>query len=355
MRWWDNLSIEAKWSVGAAVALLVWVGSGMVGRGEVAKVISTPIPEVQTHTVTPESYSRTVKASGFTESEQNAMLSAQTAGRVVRVPVVRGQTVKAGNVLAELDPADRLIRQRAAQAELTRTRKLAHAARALAKEGYMAGTVLAQREADYQAAQEKLAAANLDLAYTKLIAPFEGVVEDVKVSEGDFVAIGTPMVKLVSRENILVVAYVAQTDRNLVDVNVPVSVTLINGTDVPATLRAVATDADTATRTYRVEAVVDGGRNPIPTGMSADVLIPAGTITATRLNHAWMVLNDTGSLGVMTATTTSPTLARFVPVTLLADTPDGVWVDGLEASTHLITLGQAALKDGATIHTQEAP
>ncbi len=82
--------------------------------------------------------------------------------------------------------------------------------------------------------------------------------------------------------------------------------------------------------------------------------IPAGTVDATRLDHAWLVLNDAGDLGVMTVAGTSPTVARFATVEPLADVASGIWVQGLDANTRLVTLGQTALKDGAAIRAVEA-
>lgn len=358
MTWWDNLHIETKVVVGASVALLVWLSSGMLWGGREAPTTpATQVPEVQVARIALQPYARTVTISGFTEAEDNALLAAQTAGRILATPATRGQEVTKGTLLVALDPADRLVRLKAAEAELSRTGKLAKAARALAKEGYMAGTVLAEREANYQAAVEKIAAAKLDMRYTDVTAPFDGVVEDVMVSEGDFVGVGTPVVKLVGRREILLVGHVAQGERGLLALGSDVSATLLDGTNVPATLRAVATDADPVTRTYRVEAVIDGTTYPVPTGMSAKMIVPAGTVNATRLAHDWLVLNDAGALGVMLAKGTSPTVASFEKISPLADTPAGVWVSGLDTGAPLITLGQAALKDGATVRAvfKEAP
>lgn len=357
MGWWANLSTENKWLVGGSFAVCLWLASGLVGRDPAPSLPAPGLPHVEVTLVTSQPYQRVIEVNGFTEAEHSATLAAQTAGRVASTPATRGLAVKAGDILVELDPADRLLRLRAAEAELTRTRKLAQAARALAKEGYMAGTVLAEREANYQAAQERFENAKLDMRYTQLAAPFDGVVEDLLVTAGDFVGVGTPMVNLVGRDHILLVGNVAQADRNVLEAGALVSASLLDGTAFSATLRAIGTDANPATRTYRIEAVLDTSGTTVPTGMSARLLVPAGTQNATLIPHAWLVLNDAGDVGVMRVTTpASSTLVHFQPIHLLADTPQGVWVNGLpEPSTYLVNQGQTALKDKTLVHAVVAP
>ena len=347
-----KLSAETRWALVACLLVGAWMLSGFwSGVSNTMKPEAEPLPHVQVQKVQPSTYRRQVTVSGFTQADKGATLSSQTAGRVDSVRVARGATVQKGDVLMTLDPADRLIRQRAAESELTRTYKLVKAARELAKSGYMAGTVLAEREAAYQAAQEKVANAMLDMAYTRLTAPFDGVVEDLMVTEGDYVNVGTSMVKLVGRDDILLVGYVAQADRHVVQAGDTVSATLVDGTDVPATLRSVATDADAATRTYRVEALIDGRRYPVPTGMSAELVLAAESVQALHVDHDWLVLNDVGTIGLMSVTVpASDTVASFQPVTLLADNEGGMWVQtSSEQGMWLVTRGQAALRQGTRV------
>lgn len=358
--WWHNLSFEAKLAVGSSLALLVWLLSGMVGPHAPAESVRTiPLPDVQVERLQAMPHQRMVNVSGLTAAATKADVAAQTAGRVQAIPVERGQNAAKGATLVQLDPADRTIRLRAAEAELTRTRKLLTAGRELTKEGYMAASVLTEREAAYEAARQQVAAAKLDLSYTTVSAPFAGRVEDRLVSVGDYVNVGTPVAVMVDRSDILLVGYVAQADRDYLRTGVTVSATLLNGTSVPARLRAVATDADSATRTYRVEAVLGDGAGEVPTGMSAALNIPGEITQALRLQHDWLVLGDSGHVGVMVAdAATGETVVHFQPVTILNDSPDGIWVATWGENTPLlVTRGQAALRDGSkiTATAKEAP
>lgn len=355
--WWKNLSIEAKLAWASSVLLVVWLASGMLFEPASGPVVrTTPVPHVEVRQVTPVSHQRMVNVSGLTEAATKASIAAQTAGRVMAIPVERGQQIAKGSALVELDPADRTIRLRAAEAELTRARKLRDAARQLTREGYMAASVLTEREAAYAAARERVAAARLDLDYATIRAPFAGQLEDRLVSVGDYVNIGTPVAVMVDRSDILLVGYVAQSDRHVLRTGVTVSATLLDGRDVPATLRAIATDADPATRTYRVEAVLDDRGQNIPTGMSAALNIPAEAVTAVRVPHSWLVLGDSGTVGLMlAAATSSDTTVRFQPVSIINDTPAGVWVAGWsDVPALVVSRGQASLRDGGRVHASLA-
>ncbi|MCP5405715.1 MAG: efflux RND transporter periplasmic adaptor subunit [Pseudomonadaceae bacterium] len=351
--WWQSLSMEVKVSVAVVAALALWLASGMVGgKASAPQETAPPAPSVQVSMVAPQDYRRIITLSGLTEAAAKAEIAAQTAGRVDKVMVERGDTVAKGAPLLQIDPADRTIRLRAAEAELTRTRKLWQAGRELAREGYMAAAVLAEREAAYEAAREQVAAAKLDLSYATVRAPFDGRVENRMVNVGDYVNVGAPVALMVDRSEILLVGYAAQSERDLLRQGVEVAGVLLDGARVNARLRAVATDADTATRTYRVEAVVESDdAKALATGMTATLHIPAEDESALKIPHDWLVLGDGGSLGVMLADAADgETTVRFHQVEVLNDSADGVWVAAWQqAPVRVVSRGQSALRDGGTV------
>ena len=68
-----------------------------------------------------------------------------------------------------------------------------------------------QRAADLEAAKAMLAAANLKLGYTKIIAPFDGVVSERQVQPGDYVNIGSNLINVVPLPNVYVIANYKET------------------------------------------------------------------------------------------------------------------------------------------------
>lgn len=353
-KFWNNLQPNSKWALGIFGLMVVWFASSFVWGGKDAppeEVDDSGVPTVAVRKVASHSFTPTLQLTAQTEAADKATVAAQTEGRVKRVPVVRGDRVKAGDVLVQLDPATRQSNVRSAEANLLKNQKLVEAGRELAKDGYLAQTTLAGREADYLAAREQLALAKQDLGYANITSPIDGVVEDTPVVAGDFVQVGGPVATVVRRDEVLVVAHVGQEQRAAVAVGSEVTVKLVSGEEAPATVRFVATDADPTTRTYRVEAVVTASDAPLPTGMTATMNVPLAAVAAVEVSHSALILNDAGRVALMTVTQgTSGTVATRREVGLLADTPSGVILSGMPSGTSwVIVRGQNGVADGGAV------
>jgi membrane fusion protein (multidrug efflux system) len=68
-----------------------------------------------------------------------------------------------------------------------------------------------QRAADLQGAKAALDAARLRLGYTRIIAPFDGVVSERQVQVGDYVNVGTNLVSVVPLPDVYVIANYKET------------------------------------------------------------------------------------------------------------------------------------------------
>jgi membrane fusion protein, multidrug efflux system len=83
-----------------------------------------------------------------------------------------------------------------------------------------------QRTADLQGARATLAAARLKLGYTKIVAPFDGVVGERQVQPGDYVNIGSNLINVVPLPNFYVIANYKETQLTRVRPGQPVDVTV---------------------------------------------------------------------------------------------------------------------------------
>jgi membrane fusion protein (multidrug efflux system) len=81
-----------------------------------------------------------------------------------------------------------------------------------------------QRAADLEAAKAQLTAAKLKLGYTKIVAPFDGVVGERKVQPNDYVNIGTNLVDIVPLPDVYVIANYKETQLTRVRPGQPVDV-----------------------------------------------------------------------------------------------------------------------------------
>ncbi|MGZ3293435.1 MAG: HlyD family secretion protein [Xanthobacteraceae bacterium] len=83
-----------------------------------------------------------------------------------------------------------------------------------------------QRAADIEAAKAALAAARLRLGYTTIVAPFNGVVGQREVQEGDYVNIGSNLIDIVPLPDVYVIANYKETQLTRVRPGQPVDVTV---------------------------------------------------------------------------------------------------------------------------------
>jgi membrane fusion protein (multidrug efflux system) len=83
-----------------------------------------------------------------------------------------------------------------------------------------------QRSADLQGASATLAAARLKLGYTKITAPFDGVVGERQVQPGDYVNIGSNLINVVPLPDVYVIANYKETQLTRVKPGQPVDVTV---------------------------------------------------------------------------------------------------------------------------------
>jgi membrane fusion protein (multidrug efflux system) len=83
-----------------------------------------------------------------------------------------------------------------------------------------------QRTADLLGAQAALAAAKLRLGYTRIVAPFDGVVGERQVQPGDYVNIGSNLINIVPLPNVYVIANYKETQLTRVKPGQPVEITI---------------------------------------------------------------------------------------------------------------------------------
>ena len=127
----------------------------------------------------------------------------------------------------------------------------------------------------------------------------------------------------------------------------PASETRWPGETISGRVRFVARDADPATRTYRVEIAAPNPGSKVRSGLSADIQIAAGVGPAHLAPTAALVLDSAGRQGVRYVL--ADNTVAFSPVTVLEETPQGLWIAGLHGETRIITQGQSYVSEGQKV------
>ena len=342
------------------LAVCLWLISGLLRAPDPTARMLDPtvqaegvgeLPKVRVRRQQAERYVQEVVVRGRSEAFRRVQVDAEVKGRVAEVVAARGDKVAEGDILARLSVKDRQARLDEATA-LVKQRKLEfEAASKLEQKGYKAAVQVAEKEAALAAARAALKQAKVELANTVLRAPFDGVVESRAVEVGDYVEPGHDVARIVDLDPILMVGHVNEQQMGRLAVGVQGRARLVTGDTVTGTLRFVASVADPATRTFRIELQVDNPGERIPDGITAEVRVPLERLRAHLVSPAILTLDDDGQLGVKTLT--SDGRVGFMPVVVLETGPEGVWLGGLPDTVTFITVGQDFVQIGQKVRAVE--
>jgi RND family efflux transporter MFP subunit len=253
-----------------------------------------PVRAVRTVTIAPQTAAVTLEYAAEVKARTESRLSFRIGGKIVKRQAQFGDAVKAGQVLAQLDPQDLKLSQDAAKAALSAARASREQAEAdwkrfreLRDQGFISSAELERRDVALKSARaqadqayaQSSAQAN-QTAYAALIADTSGVITGIDAEPGMVVGSGTPVVRLAHDGPRDAVFSVPEDKiellRTLAGKPDALKVKLWgNGGEIfAATLREVAAAADPMTRTFLVKA--DVGRAPARLGQTATVIVDAG-------------------------------------------------------------------------------
>ena len=284
---------------------------------------------------------------GRTEANRLVEIKSETDGRIIELTVDDGTTVKEGEIIARLSPGDRPARLAQAKALLAQRKIEYEADRKLSEKGFRAATQLAAAEASLEAAEATVKLAEVELAYTLIRAPFDGVIDQRLAELGDYVDRGDAVARLVELDPMLIVTQVNERAIQRLAIGAPGGARLLTGQTVEGRIRHISTVADEATRTFRVELEVANPDGAISDGMTAEIALPLSQIQAHLVSPAILTLSDSGLIGVKAVDADSRVV--FHPVSIVDTDNDGVWVSGLPEEVTLITVGQEYVSDGEAV------
>ncbi|HAD25874.1 MAG TPA: efflux RND transporter periplasmic adaptor subunit [Alphaproteobacteria bacterium] len=290
---------------------------------------------------------------GRTQAYRTVALRSQTSGYVEKLPYSKGSRVSGGETVCELDIDARAASLNEARA-LLRSRQLEYdAAMELAEKGHRSETQTAAARANLDAARAMVKRAENEISYTKITAPFEGVIEELPVEIGDYIGKGTVCAHLVDDDPMLVVGHVSEREVGKFAVGDRGTARLITGETVEGTIRFVAKSASQETRTFRLELEIPNSDYRLRDGITAEIAVHADPVMAHFISPALLTLNDAGEIGIRVVD--ADRTVRFIPVKIIADTQDGVWITGPPEKARIITVGHEYVIDGLPVEISTEP
>jgi membrane fusion protein, multidrug efflux system len=318
----------------------------------------TPAPLVPLYVVGQEE--ELLAIPGTVQAARRSELAFQFGGLLVERPVVAGQRVTAGTVLARLDPRDFEARLSLEQSRLNLAR--ANYERFSRLRGSRTSPV-SDAEVDrsrslFEIAEVSTAQARKNLQDTTLRAPFDGVVAVVQVDNHTQIRARQP-IATVEAADVLeviidlperVVARVRTVPRDQPVGEVEFAV--LPARRFPVTLGEIATRADPATQTFRVTLALERPRdvNLLP-GMTATVYAQPEVVAdaALRIPVAAIIRSDSGPDAVWVVDPADYRIERRTVALQEDGSRTALVQDGLRPGERIVSAGVAQLQEGAVI------
>ncbi len=345
-------------ALGVVIAAVLWIGSGVftsdshAGEEGSKEPPAVPVQKVAVTAAAPELHRRSVTLSCITQADHKASAVARGAGVLLGLAVNRGDTVKAGTIIARISDEGRQAAVDQAQALLDQRQAEYEANKKLIDRGDQPRNNLSALEAAVAAAKAALAAAQAELDRVAVRAPIDGRVDRVPVQVGQSVQVGTEIAEIVDPDPMLAVGAVSESRRNSLKAGQDATVRFIDNSQMTGKVSFVSLSADAATRTYRVETRMDNADAAIPDGVTCEMAVAFDAVNAVAVPRSAIVFSDDGRLGVRIADAESR--AQFVPVEVVDDGTDVIWLTGIDRASRVIVVGQDFVKDGDVVQAVAA-
>ncbi|KAB8037363.1 efflux RND transporter periplasmic adaptor subunit [Janthinobacterium aquaticum] len=306
---------------------------------------------------------------GSIQPERNADLRAEVSAVVLQVLKENGEAVKRGDVLVRLD--ETAIRDslnsaeeasRAASQVLEQSERMYQRMKTLRASGMTSTQALEDTEirrnnaqSDLSAAKSRAAQARQQLQRTLVRAPFDGIVSERKVSNGDTAQIGKELIRVIDPASMRFEGLVSADKIGIVKVGQPVRFRINGypGQDFMGKVRRVDPAANTVTRQVAVLVDFADQHQPRVAGLYAEGRIEADSVNVVMVPDSALV--KAGDL-TYTWKLKDNTLQKTTVKIGTRDTRTGQWEvrSGLASGDKVLRTPGATFKDGQKVELAKA-
>lgn len=289
-------------------------------------------------------------ATGPLERRREMTLSFRIGGVITALNVDDGDVVRAGQVLASLDPAGVAAAQTQADVEVERARRDLARDQALFDKGFISVQRLDDRKSALRAAQARAGSAAFDRRWAQLISPAGGVVLQRTAQAGEVVQPGQAVLRIADESSPLTLR-APLADRDVIRVRVGQSASVrIDGLPavVPGRVSRVGERAGPQTGAVDVEIELLGA-HPLRSGQiaTADISVGAAPTTPMARVPAEAILEADGQKAFVFVL--DKDTARRRPVSFGGFDGDDALVSGLPPGARVITAGAGFIADGEKV------
>jgi RND family efflux transporter MFP subunit len=350
---------------GVLVAVIIGVVGGFMVVGNVSANGQTPAPAaaaarqevavpVQVEVPRRGTVSAALSASSTLESEQQADVLAKTDGLVVRMLVDEGVNVAKGQVLAEIDDADKKIALQQARLRAEASKREYERAQRSHQDQLISQQEFERLRSTNDLAQADVDSAALSLSYTKILAPFGGRIVDRAVVQGRHIKPGEKLFTVANMTPL--VARVFLPEKDVAGLRLGQTAELVldaaGGQRLPGRVTKISPVVDTSTGTIKVTVEALSLTPSARPGSFTTVRIVTDTHKDALLVPKGAVVREDSADYLFVA---DGSRAKRCKVTLGYPSDGRIEVAaGLSGRESVIIAGQGSLKDGARVDVLKA-
>lgn len=282
------------------------------------------------------------------EVPADAQVVAKTSGVLLRVMVEEGDTVQAGQTLAQIDPERARLEVARAEATMRRLQANYERSKELFERKLVSADANDQLRFEFEAAKAAWELAKLELSYTTITAPISGVIAERMAKPGNLIPLNAPVYRIVDNSHLEAVLNVPEREMATMKAGLPIRmmVDALAGKVFEGTVGRISPVVDAQTGTFRVVGEFRGQALLRP-GMFGRLSIVyderAAALTVPRI----ALVEGSGETAVFVVED-----GKAVRRVLRLGYVNGEFaevLEGLEAGEQVITQGRVAVRDGAPV------
>jgi len=210
--------------------------------------------EVKIESITSTSFSHYIDLQGDVISTDNVMVNPKMGGLVTAVNVVEGQTVSAGQVLVQLDNSVAATSLAEIDNQLSLATLVYEKQKRLWNQNIGTEIQYLQAKNNKEALEKRKATTQSQIAMSRIVAPFSGVVDEVKIKVGETAMPGMGGVRVVNMNKLKITAKVADSYAALLKKGDKVKVKIPDlNTEFESVIAYVALNVMASSRTFEIE------------------------------------------------------------------------------------------------------
>jgi membrane fusion protein (multidrug efflux system) len=301
---------------------------------------------------------RTISASyagtATLEAPGEAQVVAKTSGVLMQLLAEEGDVVKKGQVLARIDHERTRLEMERSRATVNKLQNNYRRAQELQAQKLVSAEAADQIRYDLESAKASLDLAQLELSYTNIVAPFDGVIAQRMAKRGNLIALNAPVFRIVDNSQLEAPINVPEREMSTLRSGLPLRMTVdaVPGKVFEGRVDRVSPVVDAGSGTFRVVAAFSGNSELRP-GMFGRIEVVyeqrEGALTLPR--NALLEENGESAVYVVRGKK-----AVRVPVQLGYINGEVAEIRaGVKEGEQVITAGKVAVRDGSEVEVIGQP